>query len=305
MKNRILKLSFFKKHPNLKSVVEVLLHTYIEWSKDGTLRIGAGIAYYGIIAIVPLLFVTIGIAELFFSSADIIAFIESFVVSLFGDQASEIIPEVERELNSETTSEFKNMGLIGLGGLLFSATVIFIALQDALRVIWKLDKSATFLIKRYLLSFAVMLFIGTATTMILLAHSMIAYTRNLLPEDIEIFSFFTGLASIVAVFAVLVLSIMVLLKSFITVKIAFKDLIVSSMTISALLYAGVYALSIYFSTFADKSVYGAVAGLILVLLAIYYFSQIFLAGAQLTKVISYRNGNPHLQPHLKKTDPRD
>ena len=87
-------------------------------------------------------------------------------------------------------------------------------------------------------------------------------------------------------------------------KVALRDLIISSIIISSLLYLGVYVLGAYFSTFAEESFYGAIAGLVLVLVAVYYFAQIFLVGAQLSKVIAYRHGNVYLQKYLKKTDPR-
>lgn len=304
MFERVLKLNFVQNRPILRSVVEILVQTYTEWTNDGTLRIGAGIAYYGIIAIVPLLLVAIGIGELFFTSEEVLRYIEEFVGSLFGDQAKEVIPEIESSVSSETSNEFASLGFIGLGGLLFSATLIFIALQDAIHVIWKIGKVKLFSVRRYTLSFGVMLLVGTTTTLLLLAHSILAYVKHLLPDDVEIFGLFTSVASVIAVYVVLCLAILVMLKSFISVKIAWKDIFVSSLIISALLYVGVYALSIYFSVFADKSFYGALAGLVLVLVAVYYFAQIFLAGTQLSKVIAYRNGNKHLQPFLKKTDPR-
>ena len=280
------------------------IHTYTEWSKDSTLRLGAGIAYYGIIAIVPLLLVAVGIAEIFFTSAEINAFLEGFVQYLFGDQATEIIPEIEEVSTAEPIEGVFNVGLVGAGALFFSATLIFIALQDALNVIWKTYKGFVFSIKRYVISFGVMLITGAAMTAILATHAVLNYARHLLPEDVEIISFFTGLISVVAVFCIITITILLLLKSFITVKLSTKDLLLSSGIISAFMYAGVYGLAIYFSNFANKSLYGALAGLILLLVAIYYFSQIFLAGAQLSKVIAYRNGNKHLQKHLKTTDPR-
>ncbi len=302
--HKLLQLSIVKKHDWLRRLTEIGVHTYREWSNDGTLRIGAGIAYYGIIALVPLILVAVGIAEIFFTSDDVIRYIESFIESLFGEQAAGAIPQIEQSVNGEDANQLSSAGLIGLGGLLFSATLIFIALQDALRVIWKLGKTQVFSIKKYALSFGVMLIVGTSTTLLLIAHSVISFVNHLLPDDVEVISLLTSVASVFAIYIVLCLSILVLLKSFITVELAWRDLFVSSAIISALLYVGVYALSIYFSVFADKSLYGALAGFILALVAIYYFAQIFLAGAQLSKVVAYRNGNRHLKNILKNTDPR-
>ena len=302
---RILQNNFIRQRPRLRAVSEILIQTLEEWKKDNTLRLGAGIAYYGIIAIVPLILVAVGIAEIFFASSEIQLFIESFVESLFGEQAASILPEIEETVEGEAVdTSFYSSSLYSFGVLLFTASLIFLALQDALNVIWKNQRGFKFSIKRYISSFLIMLVVGMTMTAILTTHAILNFASSLLPDDVQIISFFTGFVSFAVVFSIVVGTILLLLRSFIVSDISLRDLVLSSVIISALMYAGVYGLAVYFSSFADKSIYGAIAGLVLVLVAIYYFAQIFLAGAQLSKVIAYRRGNKHLQKHLKSTDPR-
>lgn len=299
----ILKKPYFQTHHKSRAVAETLLQTYTEWRKDGTLRIGAGIAYYGIIALVPMLIIAYGIAELFFSSYEILSFIQEFINGLFGEQAPNIGNELLGDAKS-TESVTLVSGLVGIGSLMFAATLIFVAVQDALNIIWKTQKGHNFSPMRYVISFGIMLFTGATMTVVLAGHAIINFTNNLLPEKIVLFSVFTGIAGVLLVYTISSITILLLLKSFIKIKLSWRDLLLSSMTIAGFIYVGVYGLAIYLSNFADKSMYGSLSGLILSLVAIYYFAQIFLAGAQLSKVIAYRNGNKYLQKYLKETDPR-
>ncbi len=295
---------FFKKHHHVRNFFEIVIHTYKEWRNDNTLRLGAGIAYYGIIALIPLLVVAIGIAEVFFSSSEISQFLGDAIESVFGTRAAEIIPDIEEHIDSPSFENFYNVGLIGFAALLFSASLIFLALQDALNVIWKTQKGLQLSLHRYIMSFSVTLFFGTSMTLVLATHALLRFAQQLLPDQLEAIPNFTGFIGTSTVIVVMFITIIFVLRSFITVKLSVRDLVLSSATIAAFMYLGVFALTFYFSNFASKSLYGALAGFILVLVAIYYYAQIFLAGAELSKVISYRNGNQHLQKYLKKTDPR-
>jgi uncharacterized BrkB/YihY/UPF0761 family membrane protein len=69
-------------------------------------------------------------------------------------------------------------------------------------------------------------------------------------------------------------------------------------------YLGIFGMRIYFTEFSDKAYYGAFANIFLIMIAIYYFAQIFLIGAQFTKILEYRAGNTHLKKIVSLTDPR-
>ena len=187
MMDKILKIDYFKRHGKMRTITEVLIHTYKEWSRDGTLRIGAGIAYYGIIAIVPIAIVAVGIAEIFYSSNEISTLLETFISRVFGEQASQILPSLDQTTTTSTSEDVYRLGLVGIGSIFFSASLIFIALQDALNVIWKTYKGFKFSIKRYLMSFSIMLVCGAMMTAILMAHSMLNYASHLFPDDVHIF----------------------------------------------------------------------------------------------------------------------
>ena len=74
------------------------------------------------------------------------------------------------------------------------------------------------------------------------------------------------------------------------VRIAWRDVWIGA-TVTALLFtAGKYLLSLYLSQGSTTSAFGAAASLVVVLLWVYYSAQIFLFGAEFTRVYADRYG---------------
>jgi membrane protein len=80
------------------------------------------------------------------------------------------------------------------------------------------------------------------------------------------------------------------------VRIAWRDVIVGA-AVTALLFAiGKFLIGLYLGRSAIASSYGAAGSLILILLWVYYSAQIFLLGAEFTKVYAHRCGSRSANP---------
>ena len=66
---------------------------------------------------------------------------------------------------------------------------------------------------------------------------------------------------------------------------------VGAIVTSLLFAAGKSLIGLYLGSSAVASTYGAAGGLILILLWTYYSSQVFLLGAEFTKVYAHRRGS--------------
>jgi membrane protein len=70
-----------------------------------------------------------------------------------------------------------------------------------------------------------------------------------------------------------------------------RDVIVGSMGTAILFEAGQALIAIYLSRIVYANVYGAAAGVIVLLVWVYYAAQIFLLGAEFTKVWAKHYGS--------------
>jgi membrane protein len=89
---------------------------------------------------------------------------------------------------------------------------------------------------------------------------------------------------------VLFLAVAVTFQVLTRVHIRFVALVVGALATTVLLVVGTTLLAIYLRNYAAQSLTGAAAGILLVLLWLYYVSQMILVGAHLTRVLHERRG---------------
>ena len=277
-------------------------HVYREWRDDGTLRLGAGIAYYGTIAVFPYLVFIFVLATIFFSPHEITQTVADFVEQLFGQGA--VTAAQIREINLESWGGFNAASLVGLGSFVITIMFSIVAIQDAINVIWKSRKHLRFSLSRYILAFVVVLGgAATFTAAVGIRVVVTALRETFSSNDFVVSSLFTFMTTL-ALVALLTGFFMLLYKLLIKIKIDLPSLFISSLITATFLMAGEYALSFYLAKFVNYSYLGAIGAYFVLLVTVYYISQIFLIGAQAGKVLSYRHGNQHLKPLLSDTDPR-
>jgi membrane protein len=73
--------------------------------------------------------------------------------------------------------------------------------------------------------------------------------------------------------------------------IAWRDVLVGAFATALLFTVGKVLISLYLGSSAIASSYGAAGGLIIALLWVYYSAQIFLLGAEFTKVYAHHHGS--------------
>jgi membrane protein len=84
------------------------------------------------------------------------------------------------------------------------------------------------------------------------------------------------------------------------VRIAWRDVIIGSLVTALLFSVGKFAIGVYLGNSAIASSYGAAGSVILVLVWVYYSAQIFLLGAEFTKVYAHRYGSRRGLPQPSK-----
>jgi membrane protein len=75
------------------------------------------------------------------------------------------------------------------------------------------------------------------------------------------------------------------------VRIAWQDVIIGAVITALLFSIGKLLIGVYLGNSAIASTYGAAGSVVLVLVWVYYSSQIFLLGAEFTKVYAFRFGS--------------
>lgn len=278
--------------------IYLIRQTYNSWKEDRTLRLGAGIAYYGVFAIVPIATLMVGFAAYFFSTDSIQSFINDTLSNILGNEFSSALAELAQKFNSDSTSTvFFGSNILGLVALFISASFIFIALQDALDAIWHnpIRKGWRKWILRYLTAYAVVMITSMLLFAGLLVNTVSSIAEYIIPGNLEILENFADAVFSVGSIAVGAIVLALIYKLLIYEKISWSILILSSVITTLLIIVGTILLGYYLSNYAVTSISGAVGALLLIMVWVYYEAQIILVGGQFIKVL---NQNKKLLPRF-------
>jgi membrane protein len=269
-------------------MAEVLVLTYRGWRDHRIARLGAGLAYYGLFALVPLVTTMVVVADLLVTFDAAVRFVAEPLAELLGEEVDEVAARI-----SEQVAGFRGTGsfsLVGLAAVVISASLLFVALQDAFNLIWEVPYRAGLhdTVRRRLLAFGVVL-IGSAVVIVSLAiQTVIGWLGDVAPPSaLSSIGLADALSRSVPVVVVAVaLTLLYVLLA--PVGVDRRAAALGGALTAVLLAAGVVALGWTLQRTTTASASGAASSVFVVLTGLYVESQIVLAGAEFTRVLSER-----------------
>jgi membrane protein len=258
---------------------------------DEALTRGAAIAFYTVTSVGPVLFIVVAIAGLVFGEDAARGAISDQLGSLMGQQGSDLLQTVIQ--NASQRSSGMLAAAIGIGTLVITASGIFTEMQQTLNVIWRAEPRGTTM-SRLIRARAMSLGLVGALGFLLLVSLVISTLLSALSDYINaylpghlILQTLTFLIS----FSLITLLFGAIYKALPDKKIEWHDVLIGAFVTAFLFTVGKLLISLYIGSTAIASSYGAAGSLIVVLLWIYYSAQIFLLGAEFTKVYASHHGS--------------
>lgn len=277
-------------HPTQTRLWVILAETHGAWRADRVARLGAGLAYYGLFALVPLLAITIAIAGLLFESQQVSEALALRLASILGEEVdtAAVVDRAASFIDDGATQV--GFGLVGLVSLVIGGSVSFLAYQDALNVIFHepVRSGLEFTFRRRLRASLVVLLTGTVIVSTLVAQTLIGLFNTFLPDLIDGADVLSGSvgAAISAVFGALLLTILV--RALVYEPVDWRSAAVAQSITAVGLGAGAFGFGLYVDRLGTRSLGGATAGVFVTILFIYVEAQILLAGGALTKSLNAR-----------------
>lgn len=288
-----------------KNILGLLKETGAEWLADKAPRLGAALAYYTVFSVAPLIIIAITIAGLVFADAQ--QQIVAQVQGLVGEQSAEAIQSMIKAAQKPAQSTIAT--LLGFATLIFGAAGVFVQLKDALNTIWNVKESSASgivaFLKKYFLSFSMVLGIGFLLLVSLLLEAGVAVASNFVLGYLPAMGTLMKIVAMLVSFATVTFLFALLFKFLPDVRIAWHDVWIGAVLTSALFVAGKFGLGIYLGKMAAASAYGAAGSLVIVLLWVYYSAQILFFGAEFTQVYARRHGSHAASPTHPKMSVRE
>jgi membrane protein len=284
-----------------KHVGALLGKTFREWTEDRASQYGAAMAYYTFFSLAPLLILAIALAGAFFGVEAAEGRIVDELQHLIGRDGAEAVQALVRRARGSDAGI--TVSIAGIGALMLGASQVFNSLQTALNAMWDapgrshghggLKKDLVGLAKKRALSFAMVLVIGLLLVLSLLASAgLSAFATYLNARGRESEEVFLLRVSDVAVsLGSLTCLLAAIYKLLPDARIAWRDVWFGATITAFLLTAGKVLIGWYLGSSSIGSVYGAAGSLIVILVWVYYSSQILLFGAEMTQVYAREFGS--------------
>jgi membrane protein len=250
--------------------------------KDGEL--GAALAYYSVFSFGPVIIIAIAIAGLIFGEDAARGEVDLQLRGLLGNAAASALDAMLVGANKPQQSVFAT--IVGTVILLFTAVGVVVQLKSAFNTVWEVDaKKISGLwqfIRAYLVSLAAVLALGFLLLVSLVFTAVLSVTGKYfgpeLPElGLQIVGSLISFAAITFMFAMM-------FKWLPDTPIAWRDVWIGAAITAALFEIGKILIGLYIGEQAFDSTYGAAGSLVVLLIWVYYSSQIVLLGAEFTHV---------------------
>ena len=272
----------------LRATIEIVARTVDEFLEDGAPRLAAALAYYLLIALAPLLIVAVSLAGMLVEVAEVREAVIEFAYNLFGDAGAEVVNQVLYEVLRSAGGGITAVTVFGVGVALFGATAAFGQLQAAINIAWGIrprPESFRHMLRRRGLAFLTILVVGVLLfAAMLFGSGFMRLLGGLLPS-ISGLGWLAEKAISVGGAALLFGIVFTILPDR---RIDPRDTLVGAVVTSVLFNVGSIALGAYIGRGSVGSVYGAAGSFAVLLVWLYYTTQVFLFGAEFTHVWSVR-----------------
>jgi len=266
--------------------------TASEWSEDNATRLAAALAFYTVLSIAPLLMLAIAIIGLVFGEDAARGQVASELASVVGPQAGEGVQTVIQHANSPSGGTIGS--IVSVAVLLFGASGVFGELQSALNTIWEVKPKPGLGIKGFLrarlFSFTMVLSVAFLLLVSLVLSAGLsavgAFFEHKLPGGAGVWSvlnFSVSFAVITGLFALI-------FKTVPDVQIPWRDVWMGAALTALLFTIGKLGLGLYLGRASVASPYGAAGSIIVLVIWVYYASQILFMGAEFTQVYARSRG---------------
>lgn len=281
----------------------MIKETLREFRDDNAYKHGAGLAYFTIFSLPPILIILIAVAGSVFGEAETQEELLLQITEVVGKESGESVRNMIQQATPGDLPWY--LKLLGVGTLVFGATGVFFHLQDSLNAMWHVrDPSKKGFFKNLrdrAMSFTMIFIIGFLLLVSLVLETAIVALNHWLADVLPNATYYTIMVSDLVLQLFVVGALITLIFKFLPdAKIRWRDAWVGGMLTAFMFTIGKVLIAFYIGNTEVASTYGAAGSLIIILLWVFFSAQILFLGAEFTQVYCRHVGKP-ITPQTQRT----
>ncbi|MGB7859443.1 MAG: YihY/virulence factor BrkB family protein [Acidimicrobiia bacterium] len=266
--------------PRLRSTYRLLYDSAQAWIDNRAMRLAAGVAYYALFALIPVLFLSLTIASVFLGQA-VDVDVEQAISDFLGPEPARAI------INAVDSIDIGGSRLIvslaSLGVLLFASSLLFVAWKEVVDILFGVprQRGVRASIRRRVFGLAAVLGAGVLLTLNLAVGALVGLIDEFLSS--QILDVVVRVTGSFAAIALGVLFVGILFKFTPNEEVSWREVWFASVVSMTMLVAGAWGYGVYLDVFGFTSAAGVAGALVLGLALVYYAAAILLYGMEIVR----------------------
>lgn len=267
------------------NIIVTTIRSYIE---DDLFTYGAALAYYTIFSLAPGLFIVLLIAGTFFNEAEAAQSIETYLSELIDPTVASLFSNWMSNIHEYSSSWFSSISSIVV--FLLGATAVFSQLHQAFNKIWHIKtvnhaSGVWGFLKSRLIAISIVIVLGGTVIASLASQTILTRIKNI--EQLSTFTVpIIDYINKFAIYPVLILLFAILFKILSPNSVPWRFVFPGAI-LSGILFIFGKSLIAYSIGNMHLSTYGAASSFIILLVWVFYSSQILFFGAEFSKTLYY------------------
>jgi membrane protein len=279
----------------LRAGLRLLKQAALAWWRDDAPRLGAALSYYTVFSLAPVLIVSVAVAGLVFGTEAASGRIVNQLGGLMGPQGASVIETLIERAALRSDAGWLATA-IGVVTILIGASGAFGELKHALNRIWEVEAPAggglLRVLRTRLASFSMVLAIGFLLLVSLVISAGLSALDELTGSAGERLQPLFSLLNLAISYGVVTSLFALIFRVLPDRRVDWRDIWPGAAAAALLFVLGKSAIGLYLGNTAVASVYGAASSLVVLLVWVYYSTQVLFLGAELTQVIGSLRPEP-------------
>ena len=281
------------------SLRDFIQEIYLIWVSEKPNQLAAALAYFGMFSFAAVIYIAFLIAGIFINEAAAAEQFYTRIEAVLGSETAAFIQDSVSAISTANQGGSLIISVVSLISLLLAAMGLFLQLKYVLNRIWGVpllqvgNRGA--IIRQRLFAFIMVIALGLLVILVTMVNVIFAWFGSIV-EDLFENSGLVSVLNILALLAVVVLANAFIYKVLPDVKISWRDVWFGSTAATFLMALGGLVIGLYFRFGGIGSAFEAAGAFAVLMIAIYYFAQIFLFGAIVTRVYAQRYGSKRESP---------
>lgn len=288
-----------------REFLKLFTTAFVASHQDNTARFAASLAFYTLFALAPVLLVSLGIAGLVFGPHEVRGHVVAEIRGLIGPEGARFVDgllEGARERKSGVIAT-----IVGSVTFLLAVSGAFLELQAALNHIWRVTPRPGLNLRGFLVdrarSFGLVVALGFVLLVSLAVSAVLTAVARWMDSSLPAGPWLLAAGNVVLSLGVITLLFALLYRFLPDVRLHTRDVYVGALVTAVLFTIGKELIGLYLGRGSVASSYGAAGAVAVLLLWVYYTSQIVLFGAEFTRVFALREHRRPQPESFAKPDP--